>query len=40
MSPTSVASPRLAADPSNDVVGTTLFVDGGMTLHPGFATGS
>ena len=39
MSPTSVASPRFAADLSDDVVGTPLFVDGGMTHHPGFATG-
>jgi glucose 1-dehydrogenase len=29
----------LAADQSDYVVGTTLFVDGGMTLYPGFATG-
>jgi glucose 1-dehydrogenase len=29
----------LAPDHSDYVVGTTLFVDGGMTLYPGFATG-
>ena len=29
----------LAADQSDYVVGTTLYVDGGMTLYPGFATG-
>jgi glucose 1-dehydrogenase len=29
----------LASDLSDYVHGTTLFVDGGMTLYPGFATG-
>ena len=29
----------LASDLTDYVVGTTLFVDGGMTLYPGFATG-
>ncbi|MDE3083650.1 MAG: SDR family oxidoreductase [Verrucomicrobiota bacterium] len=29
----------LASDESDYVIGTTLFVDGGMTLYPGFATG-
>ena len=28
-----------ASDDSDYVVGATLFVDGGMTLYPGFATG-
>jgi len=28
----------LASDDSDYVVGTTLFIDGGMTLYPGFAT--
>jgi glucose 1-dehydrogenase len=30
----------LASDDAEYVVGTTLFVDGGMTLFPGFATGA
>ncbi len=29
----------LASDDADYVTGTTLFVDGGMTLYPGFATG-
>jgi len=29
----------LCSDLSDYVVGATLFVDGGMTLFPGFATG-
>jgi len=29
----------LASDDSDYVLGTTLYVDGGMTLYPGFATG-
>ena len=29
----------LASDESDYVQGTTIFVDGGMTLYPGFATG-
>ena len=34
-----VAAVWLASDKSNYVYGTTTFVDGGMTLYPGFATG-
>jgi hypothetical protein len=40
--PTAPAKPddsRIAAAPSDYVTGATLFVDGGMTLYPGFATG-
>jgi glucose 1-dehydrogenase len=33
------AAAWLASDDSDYVVGTTLFVDGGMTLYPGFASG-
>lgn len=29
----------LASDESDYVHGSTIFVDGGMTLYPGFATG-
>jgi glucose 1-dehydrogenase len=29
----------LASDDSNYVHGVTLFIDGGMTLYPGFETG-
>ena len=28
----------LAKDDSDYIIGTTLFVDGGMTLYPGFTT--
>lgn len=33
------AAVALASDLMDYVVGTTLYVDGGMTLFPGFATG-
>ncbi len=33
------AAAWLGSDESDYVVGTTLFVDGGMTLYPGFETG-
>ena len=29
----------LASDEADYITGTTIFVDGGMTLYPGFATG-
>ena len=29
----------LASDEADYVTGTTLFIDGGMTLYPGFASG-
>jgi glucose 1-dehydrogenase len=39
--PDDIAKPavRLASDRADYVVGATLFVDGGMTLFPGFSTG-
>jgi glucose 1-dehydrogenase len=29
----------LASDQADYITGTTIFIDGGMTLYPGFATG-